>query len=55
MGYKKNIECTPAQLKALYEICNDIDAMIGCGERDNVIQKRLLLIDRMLKNNGLKR
>lgn len=48
------IEITPAQLEAIKHLADDISAMIGSnGEEDQIWERKVMLIDRMLKKNNL--
>jgi hypothetical protein len=49
------IDVTPAQLAAIKHIKDDIHAMIGtdCEETNKIWAQKVMLINRMLKKNGL--
>ncbi len=51
------LEITPAQLKTIMDLTDDISAMTGCSdeEQNNKWTKDVRLVDRMLKKNGYKR
>lgn len=48
------LEVTKAQLEAIKQLTDDCASMVGCGEdsSDEIWQKRINLIDRMLAKNG---
>ena len=47
------LEVTKAQLAAIVAITDEISAMMGNGEPEEVLRIRWVkLVDRMLKNNG---
>ena len=48
------LEVTKPQLRAMLSLVDDIDMMIGCGERDDIWVKNIKAVDRMLKKNGIK-
>ena len=53
---KIKLEITEAQLIAIIEITDECSAMLGIGEdADKLRIHRIMLVDRMLKNNGYKR
>ena len=52
MAKKIKIELTEAQLRAIMDMRDDVDAGIGCSDRDHEYIKQVRLIDRMLKSNG---
>ena len=49
------LEVTQAQLDAIKHIKDDIHAMIGtdCEENNKIWTQKVMLINRMLKKNGL--
>ena len=51
------LEITKAQLFAICEIADNVDAMIGCscGDIDKESTKQVRLIDRFLNKNGYAR
>ena len=50
------LEMTKAQFNAIINVADEMDAMMGNGEDEEIIRKRwLMLIDRMLKKNGYSR
>ena len=55
MAKKIKLEITEAQLNAIICMRDEMDAMLGVGEPEEVIRIRWIrLVDRMLKNNGFK-
>ena len=53
---KIKLEITEAQLIAIIEITDECSAMLGVGEDEDKLRiHRIMLVDRMLKNNGYKR
>lgn len=48
------IDVTPAQLKAIQQLTDDCESMLGAGEEeaDAVWNHHIQLIDRMLEKNG---
>ena len=55
MAKKIKLEITEAQLKAIINLTDDLSGILGSGDDDSVWIKNIMLIDRMLKNNGYKR
>lgn len=56
MTRKIKLELTEPQLKSLIDVIDTISALIGTGEEFSKEQnKNVMLLDRMLKNNGFKR
>ena len=48
------IDVTPAQLKAIKDMADDMSAMIGCDAEGDYIWERLIKhVDNMLKMNDL--
>ena len=55
MAKKIKLEITEAQLNAIICMRDEMEAMLGVGEAEEVIRIRWMrLVDRMLKNNGFK-
>lgn len=51
----KQITITKAQIKAIQELTNDCEAMIGSSDRDVIWLKYIKLIDRFLETNNIER
>lgn len=52
---KIKLELTKRQLQAIMNATDIISAMMGTGSEFDEHEKDVILIDRMLKNNGYKR
>jgi len=53
MAKKIKLEMTEAQFQAILNIADEMDAMMGNGEDEEIIRIRWLrLVDRMLVKNG---
>ena len=48
-----NLKVTKAQLQAIKNAKDDMTSMLGVAEDDSHWIKNIMLINRMLKNNGL--
>ena len=55
MTKKIKLELTERQLEALIDITDTIAGMIGTGSDFDLMEKEVILIDRMLKKNGYER
>lgn len=56
MAKKIKIEMTEAQLNAIICMRDEMEAMLGVGEPEEILRMRWIrLIDRMMKNNGYNR
>ena len=56
MAKKIKIEMTEAQMNAIVYMRDEMEAMLGVGEDEEILRKRWVrLIDRMFKNNGFTR
>ena len=55
MAKKIKLELTERQFEALIDTIDNTSAMIGCGDDDDVWEKNIKLLDRMLLKNGYKR
>tara|TARA_R110000782_G_C14681059_1_gene400028 strand:+ start:493 stop:669 length:177 start_codon:yes stop_codon:yes gene_type:complete len=55
MANKIKLELTERQLEALIDITDTIAGMIGTGSDFDLMEKEVILIDRMLKKNGYER
>jgi hypothetical protein len=55
MAKKIKLELTERQLEALIDITDTIAGMIGTGGDFDLMEKEVILIDRMLKKNGYER
>jgi len=56
MAKKIKLEITEAQLNAIVCMRDEMEAMLGVGEYEEIIRKRWIrLVDRMFKNNGFSR
>lgn len=49
------IEITKQQLEAIINMADDMSAMTGGGDNDEIWRKNIKLIDKMLKKNGIER
>lgn len=56
MSKKIKLEITSAQLESIMNITDEMSALQGVGEPEDLIRARWIRnIDKMLKNHGLKR
>lgn len=49
----KKVNITTAQLKAIIDMRDDIEAMMGTGDSDSIWRKNVKLVNRFLSNNNI--